>query len=82
METLAHESQLDFLLKKSQMLDKEERFDPWLARVLLTELLWGKKKLAGESKPVKTVLAYHQILGAYLNDVHEETKKILVKSGN
>lgn len=27
--------------------------------MLITELLWGKKKLPGESKPVKTVLSYH-----------------------
>lgn len=71
-ETLKKLAQIEFLLKKSKLLEKEPRIDVWLARVLITELLWGKKSLGGESKPIKTILAYQQIFNAHLSDVHND----------
>jgi putative methyltransferase len=69
VHTFQRTDHIEKLFKKSKLLVKEPRFDPWLAKVLVTELLWGKKRLAGESKPVKTILAYEQILKAHLSDV-------------
>lgn len=82
METLQHEQQIDFLLRKSRMLEKENRVDEWLARVLITELLWGKKQLPGDSKPIQTILAYQQIFQAHLDQVHADPLQIINKSGN
>lgn len=82
LEALQHETQIDFLFRKSQILVKEDRLDIWLARILVTELLWGKKKLPGDSKPIKTILGYQQIFNAHLDEVHTESKKLLNKSGN
>lgn len=73
-ETLQRSNEIDTLLKKSQILEKEQGLNPWLARILITELLWGKKNIAGESKPVKTILAYKQALNAHLSEVKSTLK--------
>lgn len=72
--------ELDYLIRKSKILEKENRLDPWLCRVLVTELLWGKKRLLGESKPLKTVLAYKQILSAHVSEAASEKDE--TPSGN
>lgn len=76
-ETIERRETLDYLLRKSQILEKEPRLNPWLCRVLITELLWGAKKLPPvECKPIKTVLAYKQIFAAhYSNDVEEDVER-------
>ncbi|KRT83787.1 hypothetical protein AMK59_4718 [Oryctes borbonicus] len=76
VETLKYSKQLDFLLKRSKLFEKEPRFNPWLAKVLITELLWGKKHLPGQSKPIKTILTYQQILSANACDVHENDSAV------
>lgn len=81
VHTFQRTDHIEKLFKKSKLLVKEPRFDPWLAKVLVTELLWGKKRLAGESKPVKTILAYEQILKAHLSDVSYNDDKE-VEQGN
>ncbi|RZB77473.1 methyltransferase NSUN5, partial [Asbolus verrucosus] len=60
---------IEKLLKKSKLLIREPRFDPWLAKILITELLWGKNRLTGESKPIKTILGYEQIFKAHMSDL-------------
>jgi putative methyltransferase len=50
--------QLDQLISKTEILTEQPRLDPWLARVLITELLWGKKCLGSNSKPIVTLLSY------------------------
>lgn len=60
-------------------MEKESRFDSWLAKVLIVELLWGKKRLSGQSKPVQTILGYEQILKAHLSDEVQEER---VELGN
>ncbi|XP_018307774.1 probable 28S rRNA (cytosine-C(5))-methyltransferase [Mycetomoellerius zeteki] len=53
---------LDQLFDKTQILTEQPRLNPWLARVLITELLWRKRCLKNRSKPVLTVLAYENKL--------------------
>ncbi|XP_071876755.1 nop2/Sun-like domain containing protein 5 [Bombus fervidus] len=60
LNTLQREEQLDHLIKKTNILVNEPRLQPWLAKVLITELLWGKKALKTECKPAQTILAYEQ----------------------
>ncbi|CAH0555328.1 unnamed protein product [Brassicogethes aeneus] len=69
VEAIHRDSELNKLIERSEILKKEPRFDPWLARILITELLFGKLKLPGESKPIKTVLAYEQIFKAHNSDI-------------
>lgn len=57
-ETLRHGSELDALLRNTQLLSKEPRLDPWLARVLITELLWRQRPLSGPAIPLKIVQSY------------------------
>ncbi|CAL8094582.1 unnamed protein product [Orchesella dallaii] len=59
-EALKHSRQLEVVMKKSKLLKNEVGLSKqtYLAKILITELLWGKKRLGGESKPVVTVLSY------------------------
>ncbi|KAJ8980768.1 hypothetical protein NQ317_016017 [Molorchus minor] len=54
-------NEIESLLKRSQFFAKEPRADPWLIKILMVELLWGRNRLPGISRPEKTVLAYEQI---------------------
>lgn len=58
--------EIENLLKRSKILEKETRLDPWLTKILIVELLWGKGALVGESKPENTVRGYEQIFKAHL----------------
>lgn len=67
--TLQRSNELNLLLKRTHLLEKESRFDPWLARVLISELVWGKKQLPkSDAKPIVTVLGYEQAFHAHLSD--------------
>lgn len=59
----------------------ETRFDPWLARILITELLWGKKRLAGDAKPIQTILSYETKLKSILDKLIESKEIIKPKKG-
>lgn len=59
---------LQELFEQSELLVKEDRLNPWLAKILVTELLWGKKHLVSKCKPVETVLRYESILKSHQND--------------
>ncbi|XP_001605827.2 probable 28S rRNA (cytosine-C(5))-methyltransferase [Nasonia vitripennis] len=61
-ETLHHCKELQSIIDQTEILIENPRFDPWLARVLITELLWGKKVLKSEAKPILTVLNYKEKL--------------------
>ncbi|KAG5883733.1 hypothetical protein JTB14_024234 [Gonioctena quinquepunctata] len=65
--------EIETILKRSQFLTKESRLDVWLAKILIVELLWGRKKLPGQSKPESTVRAYEQIFKAHLSDDNTNT---------
>ncbi|XP_014211806.1 probable 28S rRNA (cytosine-C(5))-methyltransferase [Copidosoma floridanum] len=83
-ETLHHSKELQILLDKTNILVENPRLDPWLTRVLITELLWGKKVLKSEAKPVLTVLgckeklqqALTQNLDATLDPCDKKTVKL------
>lgn len=69
MTTLYKKSEeIENLLKRSKILEKESRCDPWLTKILIVELLWGKGALAGQSKPENTVRGYEQIFKAHLTE--------------
>ncbi|KAJ9585883.1 hypothetical protein L9F63_020471, partial [Diploptera punctata] len=72
VKTLQKEDVLERLISESKILEKEVRADPWLIRILITELLFGRKKLGGNSKPVQTVLSYYDVLLKTLEDAEEE----------
>ncbi|XP_018406874.1 PREDICTED: probable 28S rRNA (cytosine-C(5))-methyltransferase [Cyphomyrmex costatus] len=69
VSTLQALPQLDQLFDKTQILTEQPRLNPWLARVLITELLWRKRCLKSCSKPVLTVLTYE-------NKLREESKNL------
>jgi len=69
-KTFHHEDTLERLIKKSKIL-KERKVDPWLIRILITELLFGKQSLSGDSKPVQAVLSYHQMFLAELKETEK-----------
>lgn len=46
------------LLEKSEILEHEKRLDKHMCYVLVTELMFGAKKLNGNSKPVECVRSY------------------------
>nr|XP_022903667.1 uncharacterized protein LOC111415987 [Onthophagus taurus] len=62
LNCIKYAKQLDVALNKTEMLTKEPRLDAWLAKVLITELLWGKGRLPPGSKPVETILSYQSML--------------------
>lgn len=57
-ETVKHAAEIDKIFENCGLLANEPRLDPWLAKVLTAELLFGKKELPGNSKPVQTILSY------------------------
>ncbi|VVC95370.1 unnamed protein product, partial [Leptidea sinapis] len=59
-ETIKHDAEINKLFETTGLLEKEPRLDQWLAKVITTELLFGKKELPGGSKPEKTILSYRE----------------------
>lgn len=67
LKTLQYSEAVDKLFTRSELLKKEPNMNENLASVLVTELLWGKRNLEGDSKPVQTILKYQEELFAHLN---------------
>lgn len=65
---------IDELLKRSKILERENRLDKYLCYVLVTELIFGAKKLNGESKPVLCVAAYEDQFKQILVELESEQK--------
>ena len=62
-EAARNENILSRLFSKTGLIEKENPLDPCLAKILASELLWGKGLLkAGNSKPVLTLLKYEKEL--------------------
>ncbi|XP_043656981.1 28S rRNA (cytosine-C(5))-methyltransferase [Drosophila teissieri] len=55
-------------IEETGLLKDNPTFDPSLAKVLVTELVFGKKELNGESKPVQTVRSYRERLLKSISD--------------
>lgn len=73
-ETVKHAADIDKIFESSEILKNESRLDPWLAKVLTAELLFGKKSLPGKSKPEQTVLTYKEQFEKYANEHQDELK--------
>lgn len=82
--TLQHEADLKDLIRKTQLLLNEPRLDPWLARVLITELIWGKQSIKGDAKPLQTILNYENQLRDILKTINPQQNEepIFKKKGN
>ena len=74
-ECLKYETAIEEAFVKLDILTSEKPLDKCLAFILATELLYGKKTLPGESKPVKTILKYHRKLSDVI-----DTKNVSVPS--
>jgi len=61
-KTIQNNKLLDRLLKKTKLIQENPQLNVWLAKILVTELILGKGKLQGNSKPVQTVLKYSDVL--------------------
>lgn len=69
LNALQKKEQLNQLLHKTHLLINEPRLDPWLARILITELLWGKKVLKAECRPAQTIRSYENLLKDELSTI-------------
>ena len=59
-----HRNQLEKVIKELQICHK---FDGFLAQILICELIFGKKKLSGNSKPVLNILENEERIKMFLN---------------
>ncbi|KPJ00096.1 hypothetical protein RR46_02883 [Papilio xuthus] len=73
-ETIKHAAHIDKIFDSCSLLKNESRLDPWLAKILTAELLFGKKALPGKSKPEQTILSYKEQFEKYTDD-HEDDLK-------
>ncbi|XP_011564289.3 28S rRNA (cytosine-C(5))-methyltransferase [Plutella xylostella] len=73
-ETIKHSSYIDKIFGKCNILVNEPRLDPWLARVLTSELLFGKKELPGKSKPEQLINSYKEQFESYKAEHQEDLK--------
>ena len=58
LKALNNEELLNKIIENSKILVEHPQGDPWLYRILITELLFGKKRLPVGSSPVQIVLSY------------------------
>jgi len=62
-ECLKHQALIEDLINSSGLRDEQPVVDPHLARILITELLWGKGYLKPENaRPIKTILNFESNL--------------------
>ncbi|KAM3961829.1 nop2/Sun-like domain containing protein 5 [Aphomia sociella] len=78
-ETIKHAADIDKLFNHCSILENESRLDPWLAKVLTAELLFGKKTLPGKSKPEQTILSYKDQFEKYATDHQDDLKTEVVR---
>ena len=69
-ECVNHEQVLSGVFLKLDILENEKPLDKNLALILTTELIFGKKALPGESKPIQTILKYHKKIEKALENVN------------
>lgn len=81
LNTLRKSDQLNQLINKTQILLNEPRFDPWLARILITELIWGKQRLISDAKPIEIVLYYERRLRNALKNINASDIPLSLKTG-
>lgn len=83
-KTMHHDSIIENIFTNTELLKKEANLDKDLAAILVTELLWGKKLLQGESKPVQTIMKYRdELLSAVeIDDLAAKDEQCLNTSTN
>lgn len=79
---LVNLKQIDEMLRRTELLTKEPRLNPWLARVLIAELIFGRGELTGESLPVQCVKRYREELQQALGQLDVAPAKLLDFKGN
>lgn len=65
-QCIERRASLDDLFLQIELFSQETGLDRHLASILATELLWGKKALPGESRPVITLRKYESSLQSKL----------------
>ncbi|XP_013140023.1 PREDICTED: probable 28S rRNA (cytosine-C(5))-methyltransferase [Papilio polytes] len=78
-ETIKHAAHIDKIFDSCSLLKNESRLDPWLAKILTAELLFGKKSLPGKSKPEQTILSYKEQFEKYTDDHEDDLKSKVVR---
>lgn len=73
-ETIKHAADIDKIFEITNIIKNESRLDPWLAKVLTAELLFGKKSLPGKSKPELTILSYKEQFDKYTSEHQDDLK--------
>lgn len=72
------------MLLKTEIL--KEPINPFLCKVLVCELMFGRKQLNGQSKPVQCVLSYQEKLEKALSEVGDmptnQQKQLQYKGNN
>lgn len=70
---------IDAAIEQTKILEDNPRLNPVLCKVLVTELIFGRKSLNGESKPVQTVREYRErlieALGGDTQSINTNKKK-------
>ena len=62
-----HMVEVESVISKMDLFTLEPKLQKELGMVLITELVWGKGELPGESLPVKAVLKYKKRIGKCVN---------------
>lgn len=66
---------IDQILEQSQIFKNEPRLDKHMCYILVTELLFGAKKLNGDSKPVQCIRSYEDKFKQILADIEGDASK-------
>jgi len=77
-EALRHRQKLEVLITKSKISENEPALfkQIHLVQILITELIWGKKRLGGESKPVVTIGSYQEKFEKILNKLERKNRSL------
>jgi len=68
-ESVKHQHALEELVNKTKLNQVQPPIDVHLAKILITELLWGKGYLKpDQARPIKLILSYASDLKKYLNE--------------
>lgn len=73
-ECIKYQADLEAAFSSLNILTIEKPLDKNLALILATELIFGKKSLPGESKPIKTVLRYKNELENAIKDKGQQPR--------
>lgn len=79
---LVNLKQIEDILARTKLLEKEPRLNPWLAKVLVAELVFGRGELTGESRPVQCVRSYRDVLQEALGKSDVPPPKLSNFKGN